>query len=1070
MIRLMSHKNMEPFRVSVSRKALVVFVCVCAGFLVFTSLAYKNIVRAIVCADGFTTCGYCYECDCIEFHNQFDCECKDKESCTGCTGGECYKVSGCGSCNGGGCHCKSGTCTRNTNCNPSCPAACDTGNCTTCIVTCSCTNSRTCEINAGGDPPPDDPPPDDPPSPDCGNGVVDINEDCDPPAESSGFCDGRKCKINCKCARPNPGGECSCDCSTLARPDTPSPLSPANGETGVPPAGATLTWSLNGFDQWGQDQNWCAEVSPFTCVPGNSDPDDNRKYELYLSQTNPASLPSSVTPCDANDYNFLCSVTTNSYTISMGGSYAPLDAGSVYYWSVRAVNPGTGGFPGGGGVSCDTRSDWSPVRSFRVNVPPEITMISVTGDLPCEKTAGVPSRWTGSIADGESGINNPIDINVAVYDEDGDIQNAINQMQLVLTSSDSKYLLPYNCSDELKDYYSVNYYPGAGRTSGWESAVAIEIDQSECEPNCTYDTQLECDAINGCTWNQDSDNTFLPPGCAGCRRDWAEVSFDPNAPLYQFDRSCQYLSGEPTGCNGCYFKSEHPYYKINSISESNRDDFSALYTFNVTFYDTFPQGLMQMYAFARNRFTGVSLFSGGDNPGCTDYDTCRTTDTGWTWGFDFDSPILTLSGEHRGEGDPGGPDDPDEFWFIQDAIAEEPRGDGTPLELLDSGLKQVYDRQWWVVHDDGSTNPPEGGTNQIGPNWSVPAPYAFDNEWSSDDVKDGFSGGDTIYASFNAKDMACNTSSIEYNSGQIGLEWLMTLGGDVYGHLGLSDPIPTSGDPMVKYDLSRPPSTPLALSEFWLGGGAVGSCSATNFLDGRGSSQGPLWWCSSEYIDQNRESGGDVSWYDTLMRYAQNSEWMDEDPSRHIEVIENGGVLQSRLEEDDDFVMEYMGAPDESLVLLSDTECVGKKIVFIRNTQTDIEPGFGTTGDGVCLFVSDGEQEMFVVGGASNGGDAEIVRGGFVTNGAFTVLPDEPEGAILYDPLMIKGFVFAGGGASFERDLVFSDNWETPAELIEYEGGDYMQMLREMLGRRTINSFECGVVTGSGLCTGWYGE
>ena len=70
-----------------------------------------------------------------------------------------------------------------------------------------------------------------------------------------------------------------------------------------------------------------------------------------------------------------------------------------------------------------------------------------------------------------------------------------------------------------------------------------------------------------------------------------------------------------------------------------------------------------------------------------------------------------------------------------------------------------------------------------------------------------------------------------------------------------------------------------------------------------------------------------------------------------------------------------------------------------------------------------------------------------------------------YDRLLVDGFVFANT-ASFLRDLVYEYNVQYAAETIQYDPR-YLELLRDMLGRRHYVDFECGVVTDSNLCEDW---
>jgi len=467
----------------------------------------------------------------------------------------------------------------------------------------------------------------------------------------------------------------------------------------------------------------------------------------------------------------------------------------------------------------------------------------------------------------------------------------------------------------------------------------------------------------------------------------------------------------------------HPDYTVLDITPSGTGD-TLTVLYELAFADSFPEGQMQMYAMARN---WPNMFSGGDNPGCAVTEPCRTTEPGWTWGFDFGAPSpVSVSAQHIGT------DDPNTMRFDQEAA------DGSPN---DSGLRSIFDRTYWIDRE-GEGHIPPGSSFLIGNpiNFST-----YTTSWSTQSAPiPGFEGGDVVHANISAMDMACNISANSYESDQIGHEWIQTRGGDVYTGGTYFDPIQIEGD---------------ALSMYWLGGAGTASCASGNFGSGIGSDQSP-WWCSNDYTDGNLRSIRG-NWYDTLYRLALGSDWLEQNQGGEILTVSSLNFASAT-----DGVYEYSG---EGLLVTG--VCRGRKLVFIPNSQAAVDvtvrPDFRTNqSDAACMIVAEHGSVIQIVGGASAPGDIDYVDAAFITDGTFQVLKDDVPP--VYDRLVIDGFVFSDT-SDFLRDLVFADNLEYAAETIEYDPR-YLMLLKEMVGRRPIRDFECGIVKGSSMCDGWWGE
>lgn len=255
---------------------------------------------------------------------------------------------------------------------------------------------------------------------DCGPVSGDIC--CTPAYDATGIgcsvpvsCDADNCIVSCYaspyCSSGGGGGGCTCGCNCdgLATPEKPISVSPADDQQRVPATNAVLDW--NPPSAWGEDQKVCKNnTNNCFCDPGDSGIPYN--YDLYLATSyTPGDLPVAGSPgvaCPSGDSRFKCGITQDYYVVT-----TPLQAGTRYYWAVRAVNPGPGGYPGGNGVSCITRGQWGLVRSFVVNNPPTVVSVS--------PNSGISGTYTDT-DNGPStvcGDHNPQTFRVTYHDADG---------------------------------------------------------------------------------------------------------------------------------------------------------------------------------------------------------------------------------------------------------------------------------------------------------------------------------------------------------------------------------------------------------------------------------------------------------------------------------------------------------------------------------------------------------------------------------------------------------------------------------------------------------------------------
>lgn len=877
-------------------------------------------------------------------------------------------------------------------------------------------------------------------SPTCDEANCDGDECCD----GLGKCVAPICSANCIAGTPptcymscgcegdgddssTPSCLCDCSCNGLDRPAAPVIVGPTDGVHVPLSDQIALDWE--DVNDWGEDQVSCTDgVVPCTCSQGQSYPDSNRRYELYLSTSSPTNLPSPTQPC-VGSASMACSVTASSYTATSGGPFDTLQPGATYYWAVRSVNPGPGGSPGGNGRGdCVVRSDWA-LASFSVDSPPEVVNVEVldNSSTTCRLSDGSMSRWTG---DGPLS-NNPIDIAVTVRDLDG--WEEISAVYFQMSFPDPKYERPFNCYDELKDGVAITLWRHIFLSQGWRSAISMEVDESHCRPNCCYDTLSACEAQPGCSWSEEWNNFFEPSGCAGCRRDWNELPFSlsPSLLRYQFDRPCNWTGGGSTGCHGCYFQTDHVNYDIQGVTQTvHADSQTVTYVFTFEFDDSFEEGSYQMYAMARSSFVGGSLFSGGDQPGCSYATTapCRTTEPSWTWNFDFSEPSVQVDSFHR-------PGESPETMRFEESV--------TDVRVTDSGIRQIFDRFYWIEREGIGRLPGAGAYYQIGslvdlsgiPEWTGP------QELKPSGSDPGFQGGDVVRSRISAMDVACNVAEGSDESADdtlVGQEWIQTIENDVYAGGSYFDPIPIAGE---------------ALGSYWLGGGHRNSCGLSNFESGVGSLSG---WCLGSYADNNRyERHGE--WYGELRRLAVNSTWTAENQGGRIVPI--SGADPAWWGNGNDGIFEY--SEDQPLVVSG--SCAGRKIVF-STADVVVDPDFVRSApNSACLIVARSGTTITIRNGTSALSDVDTVQAAFVTDGVFEVIKDEVPP--IYDRLLISGLVFSDV-SSWLRDLIWEDNIRWPAERIEYDAR-YIDLLRDMLERRRFTDFECGIVQGSSSCLGW---
>lgn len=335
--------------------------------------------------------------------------------------------------------------------------------------------------------------------------------------------------------------------------------------------------------------------------------------------------------------------------------------------------------------------------------------------------------------------------------------------------------------------------------------------------------------------------------------------------------------------------------------------------------------------------------------------------------------------------------------------------------VKDSNLAEVYDR-WYEITRAGI---PQGQV-PLGPDLLQIPPVP---DWSLLPQADvfGYLEDDEIDLGLSAVDAACNarSTSVPFEGND---PWVETMFNDVFAALGYNDPIPSLSP--TRY-----------VSTEWLGGNS----DLYYFGSGEPSGRG---WESVPYTDAN--AGKD--WYNTLKGLA----------ILPITAVNNDDTYtpDSAISAGPDGLYEFFYSLPSHNVTISEA-CSGKKVIFMpANVRVYIEPNSTPiSDDSACLIVAAGR--IYINAGATPG--ADTVNFALISNDTVTTISDSEQ-------LVVNGFIFANQTV-LKRDLGV-DNATTPAEQIIYDPR-YLRLLKDLLGNRQISQFECGIVTGSGACTGW---
>ncbi len=364
-------------------------------------------------------------------------------------------------------------------------------------------------------------------------------------------------------------------------------------------------------------------------------------------------------------------------------------------------------------------------------------------------------------------------------------------------------------------------------------------------------------------------------------------------------------------------------------------------------------------------------------------------------------------------------DAPDKYRFNQEAHDN---------LASDSGLKRIYSRIGRITHEGGGSIDTSIGANlNLGgvANWPV----------REEGSVTGVVEGDTVCGIVSIADQVCNFDTEQKCIiPQLGDPWMQTLNGDVYATRGFSNPIPLANT---------------FLSRYWAGGRANLGDSSWNFGSepGKGGASGPnsgwVSWPTDIYADKNK----DTNWYDDIYRLAERSGNQLKDP---------GSLTLYQVITDSANQGIYV-FPTSSTVTVQGL-CNGAKVIFFPNsTEVRITPNaMALTNTSACLIVA--RNGVTVRTGIND--DTERINFAIITNGTFKTDVDADR-----NKLRINGLVFAND-TLLQRTLTPARNLTDPAETFNYDPR-YLELLRNLIGRRPYSQLECGIVSDAPVCSGW---
>ncbi len=918
------------------------------------------------------------------------------------------------------------------------------------------------------------------------------NPDCDGTEEDCSICEGER-----NCFRPEPTSQPALSSRMLYCFDGTNncielSTNPASPTRVTPPRPST-----GGFVGMTQ-------VTP---------PSESRGmyYDMYLQDITTGSLIFGYNGWNTNRFDTVTTSVISGRTYHVKGKDASLMRCIDNYWCAGDTNPWNG-------ENCSEVHGY-----FTVTYPPVVELIEVEMDerITCRLPNGLPSRWSGSRSYGEiivDVITNPSSATDSFtfnttgfgYDPFSLTHSATPNEQSLLSGSYSVVqvipagwvqtrvrCLDDNGSSSTSDDIEVNpnnmnlrsgHRITCTFTNTKTSPLLSEEIENDNQSNSEVVTQVESE-INAAVLAAYSPSMPNNPidiaitvsdedGWEDIQRVWLDFGtrLDQgfNTDFYCSGSQTNYLSiGDnreeggiwseapstectPEECNTCYGLLDNPLYVILDYSNEVISDTEIRYVFTVLFKGGYPPGIQQMYGMA---LSNDLLFSGENDGG---YLPRRTTDSTWLWGFDMRAPGGSITISH--------PDDSDRAnqVRIQHSISDARSG----VEV--SGVRHLYSRYYWVERP--SAIPPEDSTPVDRTQLTDPAEVWYNGSLSNglesnralsgqvvSDVyipEDSIQAGDSVHASDMREDLACNQDDNMFaNEFTVGIPWLKTLYGSVYGQGGMYDMLPNSTE---------------TLSQYWIGNGTT----SREFGSGHPSIQEPRddGWYSSNYSDNNindvRVDNGYLSWYEELYSIALNSDWVDVNQEGNIYEFNSLAaqtVVSSPIMPDG----FYRVVDASNQLSLPSITCRGRKVIFLPSPMSlYIEPDFKNAEEPelapvtACLFIV--ESGEIVIGDGSDknhpSSSADIVDAHFITDGGLSI--EEDTSFPFPDRLEFIGSIFADVTNFQVRDMLWENNTLFPAVTVTYDPRA-LALFRDMLGQKVYSESECGIVRNATSCMNW---
>lgn len=367
--------------------------------------------------------------------------------------------------------------------------------------------------------------------------------------------------------------------------------------------------------------------------------------------------------------------------------------------------------------------------------------------------------------------------------------------------------------------------------------------------------------------------------------------------------------------------------------------------------------------------------------------------------------------------------------------------------------------------------------------------YAYDNFINGRDYRSSYDtsdvliglvgGGDTVRAALYVYDNAGNSTflldsaCLSGNCSAVDVGWMKTSLGDVFSQGGYQIQLAnTDADSTLEEDLldtffdiqGSTLSTFIlkkSSGEFPTGGYIVGTQKQQGYYQNYNNE---VFYSDISYNDNNNSLLSPNN-------AAPQSNWFDR---LNTMIFQNKERLGDEAQETDisNLVNEIPGAEFKIMTVNSNVELENevsfkqKNIILVDGGTLTIHRLTADTEDDICLVIVGNNGQVIIddhneVGTLSD--TIDYVEAGFIVDdgGSFVVSEQPDPGTDLRDRLIIKGFVFSATSNSvaptFERDLVFEDNEDYPAEWIVYDAR-FVRDFKALMGDYRYGQYECGLV------------